>query len=116
LTAGTLYTDGNYVDVPLTGGTGTGAQANISVVGNVVSSVVITSPGSNYVIGDVLSAAAVNIGGTGSGFTWQVDSLQGTVDSDFNMPPEYDEALHYNLAIRLCSMYKRPASPKKHWG
>lgn len=110
LTAGAAYTNGNYVNVPLTGGTGTGAQANISVVGNVITSVVVILPGSNYVIGDVLSAAAADIGGTGAGFTWQVDSLQGTVDSDFNMPPEYDEALHYNLAIRLCSMYKRPAS------
>ena len=34
-----------------------------------------------------------------------------TLDSAFQLPPEYEEAIHYNLAVRICSMYKIAASP-----
>ena len=27
------------------------------------------------------------------------------------MPPEYEEAIHYNLCVRLTSMYQYPANP-----
>lgn len=66
---GTLYTDGTYTAVPLTGGTGTSAQATIVVSGGSVTSVTITAAGSGYSVGDILSAASASIGGTGSGFT-----------------------------------------------
>jgi hypothetical protein len=69
ITGGTLYTNGTYTNVPLTGGTGTGATANITVSGAAVTAVTIVFGGQGYVIGDVISAAAANIGGTGSGFS-----------------------------------------------
>jgi hypothetical protein len=69
LVAGTLYTTGTYNGVALTGGHGAGATANIVVAGGGVTSVTLVNPGSGYQVGDVLSAAAANIGGTGSGFT-----------------------------------------------
>lgn len=95
---GTLYTNGTYTGVALTGGTGSGAQATIVVSGGSVTSVTITAGGNYYVVGDSLSATAASIGGTGSGFSvpvatvddlftasdthlWQFDSLfdaQGT--------------------------------------
>jgi hypothetical protein len=53
---GADYTPGTYLNVPLTGGSGTGAQANIVVSSaGVVSSVVITSGGSGYKKADYLS-------------------------------------------------------------
>ena len=33
------------------------------------------------------------------------------LDSEFELPPEYEEAIHYNLCIRLCSMYQYPVNP-----
>jgi len=55
--------------VALTGGTGTGATANITVSGGAVTAVVLVSGGIGYTAGDTLSASASSIGGTGSGFT-----------------------------------------------
>jgi hypothetical protein len=68
-TGGTLYTNGTYTAVPMTGGTGTGAQATVTVADNSVTLVNITAAGSGYSVGDILSASAASIGGTGSGFT-----------------------------------------------
>ena len=69
--AGSGYTNGSYDNTPLTGGTGTGATANITVAGNVVTTVVINGHGTDYTIGDVLSATF----GGGSSFAITVDSL-----------------------------------------
>ena len=68
ITGGSLYTNGTYTNVPLTGGTGTAAYATIVVSGGAVTNVTITSPGYYYTSGNSLSALAANIGGTGSGF------------------------------------------------
>jgi hypothetical protein len=89
LTAGSSYTNGTYTNVPLTGGTGTGARATVVVSGSVVTSVTITAGGINYVVGDVLSALAANIGGTGSGFSIRVNTLSST-------RPVYDSANSVN--------------------
>lgn len=78
LVAGTLYTTGTYTGVNLTGGTGTGAKATIVVSGGGVTSVAITTAGNGYVVGDILSASAVNIGGTGSGFSIRVSQVSGS--------------------------------------
>jgi len=69
--AGSGYTDGTYTNQALTGGTGSGATANIVVAGGIVTSVVINGHGINYVVGDVLSAAIP----AGSNFAITVDSL-----------------------------------------
>jgi hypothetical protein len=66
---GTGYGNGAYAGVALTGGTGTGATANITVIGNSVIAAVVVNPGKNYSSGDILSASAASLGGTGSGFT-----------------------------------------------
>lgn len=77
LVGGSLYTNGTYTAVPLTGGAGTGAVATVVVSGAAVTSVTITTPGTGYVVGNTLSASAANIGGTGSGFTVNVASIGG---------------------------------------
>ena len=65
LTAGSGYTNGTYTNVAMTGGTGTGAQATITVAGGVVTAVVITANGTGYTVGDQLTYA---LPGGGSNF------------------------------------------------
>lgn len=78
ITAGSSYTDGTYFNVPLTGGGGTGASATVTVAGGAVTTVVLTGYagiGTDYAVGDTLSALAASIGGTGSGFSIPVASV-----------------------------------------
>ena len=65
---GSGYTNGNYQDIPLTGGNGTDATATITVLGGTITSVMLNNGGSFYIAGDVLSANTSDLGGTGSGF------------------------------------------------
>lgn len=75
ITAGSGYPNGTYAALPLTGSaTGTGATADITVAGNVVTAFVVDVGGQNYHVGDVLTA---DFGGSpntatlagGSGYT-----------------------------------------------
>lgn len=108
-TQGAAYTDGIYVGVPLTGGTGEGATADITVTAGKVAIVTLDNPGNDYAVNNILSADPATIGETGGGFTWTVTEVAATLDSEFIMPDEYLEAMHYNLVIRLCSMYQTTA-------
>lgn len=71
---GSSYVDGTYTNVPLTGGTGTGAQGTFVIVSGVVVTVAITNVGTGYLVGDVVSASNTNLGGTGSGFSAKVSA------------------------------------------
>lgn len=100
LVGGSAYTNGTYNTVPLTGGTGSGAQATIVVSGNTVTSVTITNTGNGYRPLDILSANAASIGGTGSGFTVQVSSISGgtaNVNVNFLMP----KGVHVNWIYQV---------------
>ena len=76
LAGGSLYTPDNgdgtsqvYTGVSLTGGTGTGATADITVTDGAVTSAIIVLRGSGYTANDVLSVNAADVGGTGAGFS-----------------------------------------------
>jgi hypothetical protein len=72
LTAGgSSYTNGTYNSQALTGGTGTGATANIVVAGNTVTSATIFASGTGYAVGNVLTASIPG----GSGFQLTVTSV-----------------------------------------
>lgn len=73
--AGSGYTNATYNGVALTGGSGSGATADITVAGGVVTTVTLVNAGSGYAAGDVLSAAASSLGGVGSGLTWTVSAV-----------------------------------------
>lgn len=68
---GTGYTNGTYSGVALTGGTGTGAVADVVVAGGVVTTVTVTNGGTGYSVGDSLTGTVT--GGTGWSVT--VDTL-----------------------------------------
>jgi len=72
---GTLYTNGTYTNVALTGGSGTGAYATIVVAGGIVTTVTITAHGVDYVAGNTLSATLP----VGSGFALLVGTVMNFV-------------------------------------
>lgn len=77
ITGGSGYNDAVsvYTNVPLTGGSGTGAIGKFTVNGGAITNVAITIPGINYLITDVLSASNANLGGSGSGFSVPVAAI-----------------------------------------
>lgn len=75
LVPGSGYVDANYVNVPLASGSGTGAQASITVSGTAVTAITITNVGYGYEVGDVLTALNTYLGGTGSGFSITVSNI-----------------------------------------
>ena len=75
ITGGAGYVDNTYPDVPLTGGSGFGATATITVFGTSVTAVSITLPGALYQVGDVLSASNADLGGVGGGFSVPISDL-----------------------------------------
>lgn len=83
-TPGAGYSDGTYVNQPLIGGSGSSATATIQVTNGAVSNLLIISSGTNYVVGDQLTATLV-----GSGIaTWSA-----TVGSS------YTDGLYSNVAL-----------------
>ena len=93
-TGGSLYTNGNYQNVPLTGGNGSGATATVNVVGGAVTSVVLTDGGSFYIVGDALSASSTDLGGTGSGFSITVLTANNSNGTSW-LGDNYDPILFY---------------------
>jgi hypothetical protein len=75
LAGGSGYTDGTYLNVPLTGGTGNSALANIVVSGGQVTTVSLTDGGFRYTVGDIISAGSTI--GAGSNFSIIVGSVIG---------------------------------------
>jgi len=111
--AGTLYTDGTYLAIPFINikGLGNEGTANITVAGGVITAVELVDVGYGYRIGDIQSVENTLMGGTGSGFLWTVNKVVDSLDADMTLPEEYAEAIHYNLCVRLVSMYQYAPNP-----
>jgi hypothetical protein len=81
LQGGTGYNSGGtflFLGVPLSGGNGTSATANIAVTNGIVTNVFLTNIGINYNVGDVLTTSNIFLGGTGTGFSITVQGLSAT--------------------------------------
>ena len=78
-TAGSGYTPtastSTYSDIPLTGGSGTGAIADLTVKNGKIVNAILNQSGSGYQPGNNLSVDPATIGGTGSGFLIPVLSI-----------------------------------------
>ena len=118
ITGGSGYANGTYYNFPLTGGSGTGAIANIVVSGGAITSVSLINGGANYTVGNTLSAnisggilfsiPVTEVGNT-NGRTWLGDSyspvllygtlveaytfLKGEADMIAQYEKKYQEAL-----------------------
>jgi len=82
------YTNGTYYNVPLTGGTGNSASANIVVAGGVVNSVTLVDGGCYYVVGDSLTATF----DSGNSFTCQVTGINNQYGETW-LGDNFDSAL-----------------------
>ena len=82
INGGIYLSDGVYLNVLLTGGSGSGARADITVTGGAVVNVALTADGANYIVGDILTAPAASLGGGPGGFAIPVASHSGTVAVD----------------------------------
>jgi hypothetical protein len=105
LTGGSGYTNGLYYNVQLTGGSGTSASADITVSGGTVVAVVIRSGGCLYKVGDVLSAAAASIGGTGSGFSVPVGAVINVTGTSW-LGDNFDTVLLYGALVEAYTFMK----------
>jgi hypothetical protein len=94
-TGGTLYTNGTYTNIPLTGGSGAGAIATITIAGGIVTTVALTNGGNFYRVGDNLSFDAANIGvGSGSGFSIPVLTINNSTGTSW-LGDNFDPVLLY---------------------
>ena len=105
-TAGTLYSPGLYQNIPMTGGSGSGATCDILVnsTGN-VASVTFQNGGSFYQVGDSLSVATANIGGSGSGFSVGVATVNNAQGQSW-LGDNYDPVLFYG-AMREAMLFQK---------
>lgn len=107
ITAGSGYVDSIYTDVPLTGGNGAGATADITVSGTAVTAVTLVERGYGYQVNDVLSADNADLGGSGAGFSIPVSAiyLQGAQLSN-NATSSSTQTLTFSIQPGLVNIYQ----------
>jgi hypothetical protein len=104
-TGGSSYTTGVYPNVSLTGGNGSGATATITIASGAVSNIVLNNPGNFYAAGNSLTAASSDIGGTGSGFSVTIASVNNSAGTSW-LGDNYDPVLFYG-AMREAMLFMK---------
>ena len=108
LTGGSGYTNGVYYNVQLTGGSGSAAYADITVSGGTVVAVVIRNGGCLYKVGNTISAATADIGGTGSGFSVPVAAVTNVTGTSW-LGDNFDTVLLYGSLVEAYTYMKGEA-------
>ena len=85
--AGADYVNGTYTAVPLSGGSGSNATADVTISGGGITSIVPNNPGSSYSASDPLTVSVNDLGGSklstvsiGAGGTGYTDGSYLNVD------------------------------------
>jgi hypothetical protein len=100
--AGSGYTNGVYQNTPLSGGSGSGAYADILVVGGVINTVTLKFGGNFYIVGDQLSAT---LGNTGIGVIFTVSTVSNATGTSW-LGDNYDPVLFYG-AMREAMLFQK---------
>lgn len=108
LVGGSLYVDGYYENVPLLGGSGSGATADFHVVSGNVSTCSLRNGGSFYSATDILGVAPSSLGGTGSGFAITVNSVSNSNGTSW-LGDNFDSALLYGSLLEAGTFMKSDA-------
>lgn len=99
---GSLYANGLYQNISFTGGSGSGATADILVVGGVVNTVTLKFGGQFYKVGDTLSAT---LGSSGTGFNISVTAISNTNGTSW-LGDNFDPVLFYG-AMREAMLFMK---------
>jgi hypothetical protein len=94
ITSTSGYANGLYSNVPMTGGSGFGATADVLVSGGLVTSVEINNAGSFYAIGDALSISVSLVGGNGTDIGYTVTLIDNASGTSW-LGDNYDPCLLY---------------------
>jgi hypothetical protein len=105
ITGGSGYVNGTYQKVPLVGGKGQYAFADIVVAGGVVTTVSIRDGGSFYIVGDVLTASTTNLGNSGSGFSVPVTNINNSTGVSW-LGDNFETVLLYG-SLREAVVYQK---------
>jgi hypothetical protein len=111
-TAGSLYTNGVYQNVLLTGGSGANATADIVISGGSVISCTLKFGGNFYVAGDILSCSS--LGNTGSGFSIAVVTVSNALGTSW-LGDNYDPVLFYGAMREALLFMKGEADLVKYY-
>jgi hypothetical protein len=104
ITGGAGYTNGVYQNVPLTGGSGANATADIVVLGGTVTSVTLKFGGNFYVVGDVLSCSSIG-NANANGFSIPVTAISNATGTSW-LGDNYDPVLFYG-AMREAMLFMK---------
>ena len=102
------FTNGTYYNVVLTVGSGSSVKATVVVASSTVSSVSITSGGSSYKVGDVLTVPVASIGGTGTSCTATVTTVNNA-DGTTWLGDNFDTVLLYGALVEAYTYMKGEA-------
>jgi hypothetical protein len=105
ITGGSGYANGTYFNVPLTGGSGSGALATITVSGGAVTTVTLVKGGSLYTVGNTLSASSSVLGGAGSGFSIPVLTVTNSTGTSW-LGDNFDSVLLYGSLFEAYTFMK----------
>lgn len=106
LAGGSLYVAGTYYDIPLTGGSGSNAMANITVNSSgVITNVSIQNGGQFYTVGNVLSASNTYLGNSGTGFAITVSAVTNATGNSW-LGINFDPVLFYG-ALREAALFQK---------
>jgi len=108
VTGGSSFVNGTYVNVPLTGGSGSDASATVVVSGGVITSVTVTNSGSGYAVGNTLSALIADVNGVVSAFSVPVASVLNA-DGRTWLGDNFDTVLLYGSLVEAYVFMKGEA-------
>ena len=114
-TGGSLYTNGVYQNVPLTGGSGSGASGDFVITGGVVTNFTLQNGGNFYAVGDTLTVSPSYLGsGTGSGFSLSVTGINNSNGTSW-LGDNYDPVLFYGAMREAMLFMKGEADLVKYY-
>ena len=107
-TGGSSYTSGLYYNVQLTGGSGSAAYADITVSNGAVTAVALRNGGCLYKVGNTISAAVADIGGTGTGFSIPVATVVNVTGTSW-LGDNFDTVILYGSLVEAYTYMKGEA-------